>query len=224
MACQSELIVMLTRNDETILQAQDIFIQCQSSKAKFWGMKEKPLPEKKMKALYQLMRECGKTTFLEVVAYTEEEGLMGAKLAVACGVDILMGTVFSDIINAYCKAHALKYMPFVGKVSGRPSVLSGSLEAMIAEANTYLAKGAFGVNLLGYRYAGDATALSREFVKAIDAPVCLAGSIDSMHRLEEVREAAPWAFTIGSAFYNQKFPGTVCEQIDFVCDYMKGDV
>ena len=44
MAYQSELIVMLTYNDETIPQAHDVFLQCQSSKANYWGMKELPLP------------------------------------------------------------------------------------------------------------------------------------------------------------------------------------
>ncbi|WP_250320424.1 hypothetical protein [Streptococcus lutetiensis] len=42
------------------------------------------------------MKACGKTTFLEVVAYSEEEGLEGAKLAHECCCDILMGTIFSD--------------------------------------------------------------------------------------------------------------------------------
>lgn len=222
MACPSELIVMLTYNDETIPQAHDVFIQCQSSKAKFWGMKEMSLPVEDMKVLYRLMKECGKTTILEVVAYTEAEGLEGAEIAVACGVDILMGTIYSDAINDYCMQHGLKYMPFVGTISGRPSVLEGSLSEMIAEAEAYLAKGVYGIDLLGYRYNGDAAALNKKFVEAIDAPVCLAGSIDSVERLAEVRDTAPWAFTIGSAFFNQKFDGTICEQIDFVCDYMEG--
>ena len=39
------------------------------------------------------MKECGKTTFLEVVAYTEAECLEGAKMGVECGVDYLMGTM-----------------------------------------------------------------------------------------------------------------------------------
>ena len=175
-----------------------------------------------MKALYWLMKECGKTTVLEVVAYTEEEGLKGAALAVKCDVDILMGTIYSDAINDYCKQHGLKYMPFVGTIAGRPSVLEGCLSEMVAEAERYLAKGVFGIDLLGYRYVGDAVALNKAFVDAIDAPVCLAGSIDSVQRLKEVRDAAPWAFTIGSAFFDQKFSGTICEQIDFVCDFMKG--
>lgn len=113
-------------------------------------------------------------------------------------------------------------MPFVGEIVGRPSVLTGTLAGMVAEAERYLAEGAYGIDLLGYRYTGDAAALNREFVAALDAPVCLAGSINSYARLDEVKEAAPWAFTIGSAFFDDCFGGTFCEQIDKVCDYMKG--
>lgn len=35
MAYQSELIVMLTYNDETIPLAHDVFLRCQSSKANY---------------------------------------------------------------------------------------------------------------------------------------------------------------------------------------------
>lgn len=43
-----------------------------------------------------------KKTFLEVVEYTEEEGLERAKIALECGCDILMGTLFYDSINEFC--------------------------------------------------------------------------------------------------------------------------
>ena len=117
------LIVMLTHNDRTVENAYEIFDKCKNSKANFWGFKEKPLSLNQMKKLYKYMKENGKTTFLEVVEYTEKEGLKGAKTAVECGCDILMGTVFFDSINEFCKKNNLKYMPFVGKVTKRPSIL-----------------------------------------------------------------------------------------------------
>ena len=49
------------------------------------------------------MKKQGKSTFLEVVEYTEEQGLKGAEMALECGCDILMGTVYFDSINAFCK-------------------------------------------------------------------------------------------------------------------------
>ena len=102
------LIVMLTHNDETVNNAHEIFEKCKNSDAKFWGFKEKSLPIEQMKNLYKYMKECGKTTFLEVVEYTEKEGLEGAKLALECGCDILMGTVFFDSINEFCKKNNLR--------------------------------------------------------------------------------------------------------------------
>ena len=216
-----ELIEMLTHNDWTVENAYEVFDSCKNSKAQFWGFKEKPLPLDQMKKLYTYMKECGKTTFLEVVEYTEKECMEGAKMAVECGCDILMGTIFFDSVNEFCKAHKIKYMPFVGKVIDRPSILEGSIEDMIKEANEYLKKGVYGFDLLEYRFTGDAIALNKAFVSAVDAPVCLAGSIDSFQRLDEVKDASPWTFTIGSAFFENKFDGTFNEQINKVCDYME---
>ena len=215
-----ELIVMLTHNDFTVSNAEEIFEQCKDSKARYWGFKDHPLPLEKMKRLFARMKACGKTTVLEVVAYTEEEGLEGARMAVECGCDILMGTVFHDTINDFCNKNQLKYMPFVGRITGRPSVLEGSIEDMIADAKKYLAKGVYGIDLLGYRYTGDAVALNEALVRAVDAPVCLAGSIDCYQRLDEVKRANPWVFTIGSAFFDRKFGQDMAKQINTVYDYM----
>lgn len=216
-----QLVVMLTNNDYTTEDAEEIFEKCCNSPAKFWGMKEKPLPIERMKKLYSRMKDCGKTTFLEVVSYTEEEGLQGARIARDCGCDILMGTKFYDSIADFCHENGLKYMPFIGEITGRPSILHGEIEDIIAEAKEVVAKGADGIDLLGYRFEGDPVKLNKTLVEALDVPVCLAGSIDSFQRLDEVKEAAPWSFTIGSAFFDNKFPGDFPAQIKAVCDYME---
>lgn len=215
------LIVMLTHNDKTVKDSFKIFEECRNSKAKLWGFKEKPLPVDEMKKLYKYMKKCGKMTFLEVVEYTEKEGLEGAKLAVECGCDILMGTVFFDSINEFCKSNNLKYMPFVGKVTQRPSILEGDINEIIAEAKEYQKKGVYGFDLLGYRYVGNAVELNKKFVEEIEIPVCLAGSINSYMRLDEVKNVKPWAFTIGSAFFENKFDGTFKEQINKVYEYIE---
>lgn len=215
------LIVMLTYQDQTVENAQEIFEQSHASQAVYWGFKEAPLPPAQMKQLYRRMKECGKKTALEVVAYSEEEGLQGAQLAAACGCDLLMGTLYADSILDVCRAHGIRYMPFVGRVTGRPSVLEGTPEEMIAQARACLEKGVFGFDLLGYRYTGDAAALIRAFVNAVDAPVCVAGSIDSYAKLDEMKAIAPWAFTIGSAFFEKKFGDDFRGQIDRVCRYIQ---
>ena len=216
-----ELIVMLTHNDITVPDAAQIFEECKDSKARYWGFKEEGLPLTQMNALFARMRALGKLTVLEVVAYTEEECLRGAAMAAECGCDILAGTLFFDSVNRFCQAHHLKYMPFVGRVSARPSVLHGTIEDMLGEARRYLAEGVYGIDLLGYRYSGDAVALNRAVVSGVEAPVCLAGSTNSFARLNEVKAAAPFAFTVGSAFFEHRFGDTICEQINTVCDYMK---
>lgn len=64
----------------------------------------------------------------------------------------------------------------------------------------YISKGAYGIDLLGYRYMGDPSELNRRFVFEVDATVCLAGSLNSYERLDEIIGIYPWSFTIGSAF------------------------
>ena len=224
METKNNLVVMLTYDDKTILNAKEIFEQCRNSKALYWGFKEKPLPLDQMKELFQIMKDCHKKTVLEVVAYSEAECLQGAHMAHECGVDMLMGTLYFDSVNSYCKQHQILYMPFVGQVSQCPSILEGNLEEMVAQANSYLEKGVYGIDLLGYRYQGDANTLIHEFVKQVHAPVCVAGSINSMERLALIKDTSPFAFTIGSAFFDHDFGESVCDQIDMVCTYMQEDI
>lgn len=217
---RSELIVMLTHNDLTVENAYEIFEQCQDTKALYWGFKEQPLPIEEMKRIYYKMKECGKRTVLEVVAYTEAEGLEGAQMAATCGCDVLMGTCYSESIHKLCQQHNIDYMPFVGDIVGRPSILKGSIESMIAQAKMLKDKGVFGIDLLGYRYEEDPEKLISDYVKQVGNPVCVAGSIDSYERLQFIKDVQPWAFTIGSAFFENKFGDTFAEQINKVCDFI----
>lgn len=219
-----KLVVMLTYHDHTVKNAAEIFEQCKDSEVEYWGFKEEGLPLPEMKALFSRMKACGKKTVLEVVAYTEEECLRGAEMARTCGCDILMGTLFFDSVNTFCKENHLKYMPFIGRVLKRPSVLSGSIEMMLQEAKEYLQKGVYGFDLLGYRYEGDARELIMQFVSQIDAPVCVAGSVNSFSRLDELKEADPWGFTIGGAFFEQRFGEDFPRQIDAVCRHMEQEI
>lgn len=46
-------------------------------------------------------------------------------MAVECECDILMGTMYFDSINKFCKENNLKYMPFVGIVNKRKGYKEG---------------------------------------------------------------------------------------------------
>jgi len=161
-----------------------------------------------MKRLVHEMKEAGKTTYLEVVSLSEEEGLRGAKIAVEAGFDILMGTVFFDSILDYLKEKPTQYYPFPGHVYSHPSLLDGTIEEIVSHAHLLDSKGVQGLDLLSYRYVGDAPRLLREVVKGTNVPSVSAGSIDSYQRLAEVWQAGAWGFTIGSALFDKKFvPG-----------------
>ena len=217
-----EFILMLTYNDSTVQDALKIFRECKDAPVMHWGFKDVGLPADEMKALVQEMKSAGKTTYLEVVSLSEEEGLRGARIAVDAGFDILMGTVFFDSILEYLKDKPIKYYPFPGHIYSHPSILDGTMEEIVAHAQFLEGKGVQGMDLLSYRYVGDAPRLLREVVKATRVPIVSAGSIDSYKRLAEVWHAGAWGFTIGSALFDKKFVpgGSFLDNTLAVCDWL----
>jgi len=202
-----KLIVMLTNNDKTVENASEIFEDCKDLEVECWGFKDVGLPVVEMKKLVKAMKKANRKTFLELVNLGEKKGIDGAKLAVECGFDYLMGTEFYESIADYLIDKHPKYFPFCGKVYGHPSILDGSAEEIIDHAKDILTKGADGVDLLAYRYKKEDAdkRLIREFLSQIKRPVVLAGSINSWDRLEKVLKYKPWGFTIGTAFFDNKF-------------------
>ena len=200
-----ELIVMLTYQDRTVSNALDLFNHLKDEPVQHWGFKDVGLPPAEMQAVVSAMKAAGKRTYLEVVSLSEKDGLRGARLAVELGFDVLMGTVFFPSIPAYLKDKSVQYYPFPGRVYGHPSILDGTIDEIV-EHTCYLEKcGALGLDLLTYRYTGDAPRLLREVVKATSLPIVSAGSIASFDRIREVWDAGAWGFTIGSAFFNRQF-------------------
>ncbi|MBT3319125.1 MAG: hypothetical protein HN948_00945 [Clostridia bacterium] len=217
-----KLIVMLTHNDKTVKDAIKVFKACKDTQAQYWGFKEAGLKKSKMKRLVKMMKAAGKTTFLEVVDYTEQGCIEGAKVGIECGFDILMGTMYFDSVRDIVKEAGMMYMPFVGEITGRPSILGGTIEGMVGEANSLIEKGVDGFDLLAYRFTGDPEELIKRFVDEVNLPVCIAGSIKNFERLDLMKDVSPWTFTIGSAFFEKDFGDlSFADQIEVVCDYMK---
>jgi tRNA-dihydrouridine synthase len=119
-----------------------------------------------------------------------------------------MGTVFYPSIAQYLKDKPIRYYPFPGHVHSHPSILDGSIDDIVTHAQALQTQGAHGLDLLTYRYTGDAPQLLREVVEATNIPIVSAGSIASYERIHEVWAAGAWGFTIGSAFFENCFvPG-----------------
>jgi hypothetical protein len=217
-----KMIIMLTYNDKTVSNALEIFDQCKELPVECWGFKNIGLPVEKMKKLVINMKEKKKTTFLEVVTYNEKSCLDAAKLALECQFDYFMGTIYFESVHNLLKDKHIKYFPFCGKVSGSPSILEGSIQEIIDDVKYMGEKGVDGVDLLAYRYTGDAEKLAQQFIESIKIPVVLAGSINSFDRLDKMKEYNPWGFTIGTAFFDKIFvkDGSFKEQIIKVLSYM----
>ncbi len=217
-----EIIVMLTHHDVTVPNALEVFETCKDLPVQYWGFKNVGLPKEQMKAVTAAMKAAGKTTFLEVVTYDEESCMDGAKTAVECGFDCLMGTLYYESVHSYLKEQGLTYMPFVGKVSGSPSILEGTNEEIIQNAKDLMAKGIKGFDILAYRHVVDGEKLAREFCAAIDAQICIAGSINSFARIDTMFDIGPWTFTMGSALFEKKFvpEGDFRANLKAVADYM----
>jgi hypothetical protein len=218
-----ELIVMLTHQDQTVPDALEIFERVKDYPIKYWGFKDVGLPPKEMERVVAAMTDAGKITFLEVVSLSEEEGLRGASLAVDLGFDILMGTVYYPSIRAYLQDKPVRYYPFPGHVHGHPSILDGKIEDIVAHACELEGYGVHGLDLLTYRYNGEAAYLLKKVVDATHIPIVSAGSIASFERIQEVWKAGAWAFTIGSAFFEKKFVpnGSFDENVWAVCNWLQ---
>lgn len=217
-----ELIVMLTHYDQTVSNALELFEHTKEYPITHWGFKDVGLPPPQMEAVVTAMKEAGKTTFLEVVSLSEAEGLRGAHLAVELGFDILMGTVFYPSIGDYLKDQPVRYYPFPGHVHSHPSILDGEIHEIVAHARELEAFGVHGLDLLTYRYNGEASYLLKQVVEATKIPIVSAGSIASFERINEVWEAGAWGFTIGSAFFDKQFVpnGSFEENVLAVCNWL----
>lgn len=217
-----DIIIMLTHHDVTVKNALEIFEECKDLPVQLWGFKNVGLPKDEMKALTAAMKAAGKTTFLEVVTYDEASCLEGAQTAIECGFDYLMGTVYYDSVARRLKEAGMEYLPFVGKVSGSPSVLEGTNEEIIQNARDLMAKGIEGFDILAFRHVVDGEKLARDFCAAVPAKICIAGSINSFARIDTMFEIGPWTFTMGSALFEKKFAadGSFYDNLKAVAEYM----
>jgi len=214
---------MLTHHDLTVPNALQLFERTKEFPILHWGFKDVGLPPEAMQGLVTAMKAAGKTTFLEVVSLSEEEGLRGAQLAIEYGFDILMGTVFFPSIGAYLKDKPVRYYPFPGRVHSHPSILDGTVDEIVTHARELETYGAHGLDLLTYRYTGDAAHLLDQVVQATKIPIVSAGSIASFDRITEVWDCGAWGFTIGSAFFDGEFvpKGSFEENVLAVCNWLE---
>jgi len=199
-------IFMLTRNDATVADAAELAREAIAAGARHIGFKDTGAPPAVLKSLTEQLRAAGVTTYLEVVSLGAAVELASAELALALGVDVLMGGVRPEVVGRRVEGASVRYFPFAGRVVGHPSVLAGPPAEIVASARDIAAlPGVDGLDLLAYRSDHDGAALARDVCAAVAKPVVVAGSIDRPERIAAVRQAGAHGFTVGTAALDGAF-------------------
>lgn len=217
------LIAMLTCNDQTVGNALEVFEGNKMAPTNCWGFKDTGIEEEKSARLVQEMKGAGKTTFFESLVEKEEECLRAAQFALDNEFDYLIGMNYHDSVNELFKDRSIKYFPTCGKRSGIPRMLHGTIDEVIADGKRVQQTGVDGLCLSAYRFTGgDPEVLAERFIKELDVPVIMTGSINSNERLDVVKRLKPWGFTVGSAFFKHDFGQelSVAGQIGKVVNYL----
>jgi NAD(P)H-dependent flavin oxidoreductase YrpB (nitropropane dioxygenase family) len=194
-----EFIFMLTRNDETLADAREVYASVAAAGVRHFGCKDVGLPRAELEALLLDIKDNGHTSYLEVVSESDEGTLTSARAAAEIGPDYLIGGTLIEPVQEIIAGTGIKFFPYVGRVVGHPCLLRGAIEEIADDARRVEALGVDGVNLLAYRYDGDVEALVDSVVSATSLPVIAAGSVDSVERIRLLANRGVWGFTIGTA-------------------------
>lgn len=213
-----EFIFMLTQQDVTIPNAIEVFKEIRGTGIKFIGFKDVGLPKEELRRLVKMMKKENLKTFIEVVSGSEQENIRSAKVAVELGVDYLIGGTYVKQTLPVVKGTRVMYFPYIGKIIGHPCLLRGTISEIVEDGRKVEKMGVDGINLLGYRYDGDAVKLIRSVREAVKIPLIVAGSINNFERVRQMVNLDVWAFTIGAAILEKKFipNGTLSEQLQAV--------
>jgi len=199
-------IFMLTRDDRTAPNAEDLAEQALQAGVRHIGFKDVGLPWSRLSALARRLAEAGVETYLEVVSLDVERERESIAAGVDLGVRNLLGGVHAEAAADALAGANLAYYPFAGDIRGHPSVLAGEPAATVSDARRLCELGhVAGVDLLAYRGAVDGGELAVQVCAALGKPVIVAGSIDCPQRIRAVAAAGAHAFTIGTAVLEGRF-------------------
>jgi hypothetical protein len=203
-----DFIVMLTRQDQTVVDCLAVFDALKEGGLKHAGFKDVGVDLDTLRQLNRRIKDAGATSYMEVVSTTPEAVLNSARVAAGLGVDRLMGGTDVEGVLELLAGTRIQYFPVPGKPVGHPTRLGGSPAEVEAHCAAFLKRGCAGVDLLAYR-ATEADPLelvraARRGLKDKGWLVC-AGSVDSPARIRALAEAGCDAFTIGSAAFDGSF-------------------
>jgi hypothetical protein len=204
-----EFVFMLTRDDVTVADAPEVLAGLRDTGLRYLGFKDIGPPPEVLRDVTAAAHEAGMEVMLEVVSTSRDDELRSVRAALDIDVDWVLGGTNAGDGAAVLAGSGLRYCPFPGTITGHPSVLSGAVADIAADAARLTAiDGVHGVDLLAYRHAtADVGALTRAVADAVDGPVIAAGSVATVEQIRVLEEAGAWGFTIGSAIFEQRLPG-----------------
>ena len=221
----AEFIFMLTRNDVTVDNALQVYNEVRDTGLRYVGFKDIGLPFDQLKDLAAAIHAVGQQVMLEVVSERKEDELRSARAALDLGVDYLLGGTHAEEVTEILAGSTIQYCPYPGRIVGHPSQLRGTIEDIVASARSLTAlRGVHGLDLLAYRYDGDADAVVQRVVEAVAAPVIVAGSVDSPERIRRLTSLGAWGFTVGGAVFDRRFVagGSIRDQVEAVLALSQG--
>jgi len=194
---------MLTRHDRTVADCLEVAESVLPLGLRHVGFKDIGVAPSILARLVRRIKDAGATCYLEVVSETPAAALRSAEMAVALGVDRLLGGTEVAGTLKILEGSGIDYFPFPGKPRGHPTRLGGTPQEVAADCRRFLEAGAAGVDLLAYRAVeAEPLDLVRAARSALgSAPLIVAGSIDSRRRIRDLAAAGADAFTIGTAVF-----------------------
>jgi hypothetical protein len=215
-----EFIFMLTHDDVTVDDAADVLAGLRESGLRYVGFKDVGPPPSVLREVTDAAHDAGMEVMLEVVSTRVGEEARSLRAASAIGVDWVLGGTHPELGTELLADTGIRYCPFPGTVEGHPSVLTGDIDEIAADAVRMTAlDGVHGLDLLAYRHAdADPVALTRAVVEAADGPVIAAGSVATVEQIADLESAGAWGFTIGGAIFDGRLPGgpSVAGQVEAV--------
>ena len=217
-----DFIFMLTRNDRTIEDADDLVDSVCDLGVRHIGFKDVGVPPARMRVLIDAIRRRGGVSYLEVVSTTSETVRRSLENGRMLGADRILGGTDLDAAKEIL-GDLSGYFPFPGRPVGHPTRLEGSAALVAEHCRAARARGCNGVDLLAYRATeADPLDLVHAARKALDGgTLIVAGSVHSKEQIHVLAKAGVDAFTIGSAVFDGSFSpakGSLRSQILDVLD------
>lgn len=201
-----DFILMLTRHDRTIDDAEDVVDAVCDLGVRHVGLKDVGIEREAMRRLVARIRARGSACYLEVVSTTPVSVASSLATGRALGVDFILGG--TDLDSAERVLGRLDgYFPFPGRPSGHPTRLGGTSADIERDSRKARARRCGGVDLLAYRATdADPLALVRAARRGVeDGRLIVAGSVRTTEQIHALSAAGADAFTIGSAVFDGTF-------------------